>query len=160
MIVVISDTSPVRALHHLGRLSILSDLYSRVVIPPAVQRELSRPPTQFPSIDVSSLPFFEVCAPHDTAHVQRLLQLLDEGESEAIALAAELQAVVLIDEAAGRLTAAQEGVRTLGTLGVLLEGKSIGKVQSVGPLMDRLIRELNFFVSNDVRLDVLRLAGE
>ena len=160
MIVVVSDTSPIRALHHLGQLSILSDLYDRVVVPPAVERELASPPSRLPSIDVSALPFCEVRAPKDLLRVQHLLQIIDQGESEAIALAAELHAVILIDEANGRLAAAQEGVRTLGTLGILLEAKSIGKVSSVGPLIDRLIHELNFFVSDEVRLDVLKLAGE
>ena len=36
MLVVVSDTSPIRALAHLGHLDILPRLFDTVVLPPAV----------------------------------------------------------------------------------------------------------------------------
>jgi predicted nucleic acid-binding protein len=53
-----------------------------------------------------------------------LLAQLDLGESEAIALAAEVHAdVVLIDEQAGRQEAVRRGLRVAGTLSVLDEAE-------------------------------------
>jgi len=40
MLVVVSDTSPIRALAHLGLLDLLQRLFDRIAIPPAVASEL------------------------------------------------------------------------------------------------------------------------
>ncbi len=161
MIVVVSDTSPLRALHHLGLSSVLGRLFDRVVIPPAVRNELTSPTRRLPGVDLSELEFVEVRAPQDTARVRRFLESLDPGESEALSLALELPAdAILIDELAGRKAAAQNGIRTLGTLGILLDTKSRGLVQEVRPLVERLEDELGFFISDALRQRILDLAGE
>jgi predicted nucleic acid-binding protein len=41
--VVVSDTSPIRCLDHLGLLEILPSLFGEVLIPPAVAEELREP---------------------------------------------------------------------------------------------------------------------
>lgn len=54
---------------------------------------------------------------------------LDAGESEAIAIAEELQAnLVIVDEAATRAEAERLGFRVIGTLGVLREASALGLV--------------------------------
>jgi predicted nucleic acid-binding protein len=54
---------------------------------------------------------------------------LDPGESEAIALAAEVHAdVVLMDDHAGRQEAIRRGLRVAGTLSILDEGDQAGLV--------------------------------
>ena len=45
MPVVISDTSPLRALAHLGHLEWLQELFRQVCLPPAVAAELRHPPS-------------------------------------------------------------------------------------------------------------------
>jgi predicted nucleic acid-binding protein len=161
VIVVVSDASPIRALHFLGLLPILGELYGYVVVPTAVEEELLSPRTQFDSVDLSEYDFIRIHTPSDQRQVKAFLQTLHRGESEALALALELQAdLLLIDELAGRKIARDNGVRPLGTLGVLLEAKSKGLVPKVGPLMDRLIGELGFFVAAALRQQILELAGE
>jgi len=161
VIVVVSDTSPIRALHYLGLLPILGELYGHVVVPAAVQSELDSPPPQLQRIDLSGFDFIEVRVPNDPPQVRMFLQSLHLGESEALALALELHAAaILIDEAAGRLVAAQNGVRPLGTLGILLEAKAEGLVTEVRPLIDTLMVDLGFFVSGALKLRILQLAGE
>ncbi len=161
MSVVVSDTSPLRALVHLGHVEWLEVLFKRVFLPPAVAFELRRPPGSFRPIEVSAWTFIEVLAPTNAAHVAELRSSLDVGEAEAIALAEEVKAdLVLIDEMMGRETARSRGFTVLGTLGLLVRAKQSGLNPSVAPLLDRLKTELNFFISEELRRTILRQAGE
>ena len=159
--IVVSDTSPLRCLAHLGLLDLLRVLYGQVLVPPAVANELLFAKPQFPAIDVTTLPFVQVQGPHSQQSVQPHLSLLDAGEAEALALAVEVGAnLVLIDERHGDAVAKQLGLVTIGTLGVLLRGKTAGHVVVVGPLIDQLQQGLGFFVSAALKAQVLKLAGE
>jgi len=159
VIVVVSDTSPVRALHFLGLLSILKELYGHILIPPAVERELNTS-SVLEAIDLSHFDFIEVRAPKQPVRIEQFMQSLHLGESEAMALALEVRATaVLIDEAAGRRAAARLGIRALGTLGILLEAAK-GHIEEIRPLLDKLVDELGFFVSRELKQTVLKLAGE
>jgi predicted nucleic acid-binding protein len=161
MPLVISDTSPVRALAELGHLTWLQTLFERVVVPPGVVAELQTPPRGLPPLDVGAWPFLTIQAPTNRARVTELQSILDSGEAEAIALAEELRAdVVLIDELAGRNVARQCGFAVLGTLGVLLRAKQERLCTEVRPLLDRLQREIHFFMSASLRQSILQLAGE
>jgi uncharacterized protein len=159
--VVVSDTSPIRALAHLGLVELLRDLFGDVLVPPAVESELRASPAGLPVVDLGQFPFIHVQAPLDQAKVQQFLQSLDPGESQALALALEVQAdAILMDEAAGRAMAKQLGLQPVRVLGLLLRGKQRGLIASVVPLVDRLEAELGFFLSAAVRAEALRLAGE
>lgn len=161
MSVVVSDTSPIYALHHLELLHVLSKLYGRVVIPPAVVNELRAPRSGVALIDLERIAGFEVVEPRDRERVRRLLEKLDAGESEAIVLAMEIGATTLIiDERAGREEAVAAGLMIVGTLGVLLRSKREGLVPVIDPLIDRLEKEIRFFVAPDLREEVRKLAGE
>ena len=161
MSVVVSDTSPIRAMAHLGLLPLLSEIYGGVVIPQAVFSELLRKGKWFDSVPVAALSKFEVRFPTDEIRITHEFLQLDVGEREAIQLALELNAdALLIDEAAGRSVAKQYGLLTTGTLGVLSQAKQRGFVSAVKPLLDRLLRELNFFISPTLRDTVLKDLGE
>lgn len=76
-------------------------------------------------------------------------------------LAAWLEAdIILIDEAAGRLAAKKLGMKTMGLLGILLEGKSRGLIPSLKPLLNDLSLRGRFWISPALRSSVLKLAGE
>ena len=110
MSVVVSDTSPIRALAHLGHLSILHDLFGEVLIPPAVAAELEQPRSRFAAVPVDSLSFFRVQTPHNHPMLEELLSTLGPGEAEALTLAVEVHAdAVLIDESSGRAAARRSG---------------------------------------------------
>lgn len=79
MSVVVSDTSPVRALDHLGLTSLLERLYGEVLIPPGVAAELRNPDSALPPLEWASIPGLRVQAPSDAARVEQLLQTLDRG---------------------------------------------------------------------------------
>lgn len=61
------------------------------------------------------------------ALVRQLRTTLDDGESEAIALAQELNArLLIIDEYKGRQVAEKMSIRIIGVLGILVEAKRRG----------------------------------
>jgi predicted nucleic acid-binding protein len=100
--------------------------------------------------------------------VQLLREELDPGESEAVVLAKELSAdLILIDECAATRRARMLGLTVtpappqvrVGTLGVLLLRKQAGHVSAIKPLMEQL-RDLDFHMSADLYNDVLDTAGE
>ena len=161
MSIVVSDTSPIRALDHLRLLELLETLFGEILIPPAVVIELEKPRLRFARIVVSEVAFLRVVAPADRGMVDDLQMTLDPGEAEAIALAIEVGAdTVLLDEAAGRDVARQRGLFPIGILGVLLQAKRQGFLDSIRPLLDRLEVELGFFISRDLRHEVLKTAEE
>jgi predicted nucleic acid-binding protein len=157
MSLVVSDTSPLRALHHVGLVEVLRRLYGTVLVPPAVAAELVKPPAPFPGIDVRTFPFVVIRAPADAGRVQQLLSVLDAGEAEAIEVR---PATLLIDEFAGRSVAAAAGVPLIGVLGILARAKTEGLIGAIRPLLDRLRSELKFRVSNQLYDQYLRSVSE
>ena len=158
---VVSDTSPVRALNHLGLLHILNDLFGTVLVPPAVRDELLKPTRTCPVIDISTATYLRVQAPQDAARVRSFLPALDAGEAEALALALEVQArLVLLDERKARRVADRLGLTSIGVIGLLLEAKKAGLVSAIHPLLFRLRDELAFFLSAPLLEKVLHVAGE
>jgi predicted nucleic acid-binding protein len=152
--IVVSDTSVITSLIHIGREQLLAELHGRVLIPPAVQQELSRTHIQIPH-------FLEVRFIHDLAAVARLKAELDLGEAEAIVLAKENKAdLLLIDEKLGRQIALREGLRISGLLGLCVEAKAIGKISSLRELVQKLELEAGFRVSRAVKEKAFVLAGE
>jgi predicted nucleic acid-binding protein len=159
-VIIVSDTSPIRALGFLELLPLLSELFERVLVPPAVEAELLRSDARYAAIDLSNFSFIEVRAPQDKRRVEEFLQALDLGESEALVLAIENGVrLILMDEFRGRSVATQVGIQPLGALGVLLRAKSRGLIGTVRPLIERLDK-LEFYMSAQLKENVLRLAGE
>jgi predicted nucleic acid-binding protein len=159
--IVVSDTSAVAALAHLELVDVLRALFAEVFVPPAVAGELMRPRGRRPAVDVARLGFVTVRAPADAGRVAELRSGLDAGESEAIALAIELSADwVLIDEELGRRAAVGLGLQTTGVCGILLRAKGAGLIPAVGPLLARLVSEIDFHVGPRLFEHVLRIAGE
>jgi uncharacterized protein len=159
--IVVSDTSPIRALAHLGRVDLLHSLFGEVLVPPAVEFELQMPPPARAVVDLTAWNFIRVESPRDVSRVQQFRRSLDAGESEALALALERSAAILLmDEAKGRAAATGLGLTVVGTLGALVRAKAAGLVPRVRPLMDSLEDELGFFVSAKLRAEVLAAANE
>jgi predicted nucleic acid-binding protein len=160
MSIVVSDTSPIRALAHLGLIEILRQLYGTVVIPTAVRIELGNALTS-ENLRTAIPEWMQIRAPSNIAEVSRLRIELDPGESEAIALAVEIHAdYLLIDEWAGREVAASMGLTRVGVIGVLLQAKRHGIIPAIRPLIDRLRGEIKFRISDALYARVMHDAGE
>ena len=106
--IVVSDTSAITALMQIGREQLLLRRYSGVVIPEAVAEELKRAHAVVPV-------FIGVLRGQDRQRVVRLIDELDVGEAEAIALMLERRGdILLMDERRGRRGARREGVPLIG----------------------------------------------
>jgi uncharacterized protein len=161
-VIVVSDTSPLTNLAVVGNLELLRDLYQRVLIPPAVFDELRAGESAgaHPRF-LDSTGWLEVGQVVNRNAVAALLGTLDLGEAEAVVLAAEKKAdLLLIDEREGRRVASREGIPTVGLLGALTAAKRKGLVPAVRPVLDSLIHEAGFWVSAALYQEVLKSTGE
>ena len=132
--IVVSDTSPILNLARIGRLELLPALYHQVIIPEAVYEELTVSKADLPpGIDLSSEPWLTIATPKDQARVQKLREDLDPGEAEAIVLAIERRAdLLLVDERRARQIATAAGLTVTGLLGTVAEGKA-GRTNPLSP---------------------------
>jgi len=161
---VVSDTSPLSNLALIGRLDLLREQFTQVLIPTAVSRELSvlrDSAARFALARAGADGWLVGMDLADDAPFPAELQGLDPGETEALRLALSISAErVLMDEREGRLRASAVGVRTIGVLGVLLVAKRDGSVASVEAEINMLREEAGFFISPELEAEVLRTAGE
>lgn len=158
---IVSDTSPLVAFAFLGLQDMLPRILGEVIIPPAVAREIGQPRYGFNGVDANELPGVITRRPTDAHFVQQLRARVDEGEAEALALAVEIHAeLIVIDDAAARSAAHELGLVVTGTLGLLLRAKQANQIVSVKPLLDRLRNELRFFLSDSLYQYALTAAGE
>jgi len=152
--IVVSDTSAITSLLQIGRVDLLPSLYSGVIIPEAVARELKRNHPILPD-------FIKTVMVVNTSIVAKFSGELDLGEAEAIALMIEGKGdLLLMDERAGRRLARREGVPLIGLLGVLTEAKQRGLITSLRNELDQLETVAGFRLSAELKRRVLQTAGE
>lgn len=117
---VITNNTPLRYLIFLGYETTLQTLFTRLLVPQAVVRELQQPKTPARVRDWMAAPpaWLEVRQP--VSRPDAALQRLGAGERETLLLAQELQAdVVLLDDREAHAEAARRGIATFGTLRIL-----------------------------------------
>lgn len=152
--IVVSDTTAISNLITIGQEKWLRSLFGRVIIPPAVCTELLAWHRDLPD-------WIEVVTVSDADRIKHCRQSVHAGEAEAMCLAAEMKSDwLLLDDGDARRIAKAEGLPVLGLMGVLLMAKSKNLITTVQPWMNRLQDEAGFFLTNKVRAEVLRLAGE
>ncbi len=110
---IVSDSTTLIILFDLNRLELLSNLFPKIIIPSAVYAEISVKRA------IALPPFITIQQAQETETLKRLKKLLDRGESEAIALALELESKLIIDEKKGRKIAIRQGIEIIGLLGIV-----------------------------------------
>jgi predicted nucleic acid-binding protein len=159
-----SDTSPISNLAIIDRLNLLQQQFETIQIPVAVHAELIRVPdaTALSRIQAAIADgWICVCSVADTEVVELLETGLHRGEAEAIALASQLHAqVLLIDERLGRLAAKRVGMRVTGVLGILARAKRDGRIPAVRPEITALREQAHFFIAASLESTMLESVGE
>jgi predicted nucleic acid-binding protein len=148
--IVVADASPLNYLIQVEADILLQKLFGQVFVPTAVIAELGHPaaPQSVATWLLRVPPWIEIWTPQKRE--DPALQRLDPGEREAILLAQEQQAeLLLIDERLGRAEARRRGISTTGTLGVLLIAGERKLVDALS-IFRRLIDETSFRVTPDV----------
>ena len=148
---VVSNTSSLINLDWIGRLELLHELYGTIQIPEAVWHEIVVQGAGQPGAkEVSHASWIKTCPVDNKLLVLALHQELDAGEAEAIALAMEQKAeLLLMDERLGRETARYFGVNYTGVIGVLIEAKQRGGlIGSIKEQLDSLRTMAGFHVNN------------
>ena len=125
MTLVVSDASPLIALHQIDEFELLRGLFGEAVIPPAVAREVT------PGVPLP--PWVQTRTLRQPMAREILRASLGPGESEAIGLAQEINAEwLLVDDRAARRLAEGLGLAVAGTLGLLVRGKEKGLLDKLG----------------------------
>lgn len=156
--VVIADAGPLIALGRLDRLDLLPRLFTEVQVTATVVMEcLARPGLPDAVRIAAALDAGHLCKcpdPDLDAEVR-----LDPGESSAIARALEIGAGLVMDDRAGVAHARAQGLRVIGTLGILVLAKQKSLIPQVRPLLERL-RDDGHYLGDAAILTALALAGE
>lgn len=116
--IVVSDSSPLHYLIQINKVEILHTLFGEVIIPGSVREELDCPsaPREVREWLKSPPTWARFC----TATAIDASLPLGKGEREAICLALELHAdLLLVDDKKARRIAQEKGVLLTGTLGIL-----------------------------------------
>jgi predicted nucleic acid-binding protein len=160
--IVVCNTSPIINLAAIGHLTLLQQLYARIIIPEAVYHEIAVIGSGQPgATEVQTLEWIEKQHLAERALVNVLQIDLDAGEAEALALAVEAKAdLLLMDERRGRTAAARLGLKYIGLLGVLVVAKQRGLVTLIKPALDELIIRAGFWITKDLYARVLATVGE
>jgi predicted nucleic acid-binding protein len=151
-LIVVSNSSPIMNLVAIGRLNLIKHKFGKVVIPDAVWRELVIDGKGKKGVeDIEKSDWIKVQPVRDKALVKVLAKDIDSGESEAIALAVENNAdVLLLDDKAARLIAANLGLKLIGVVGILIWAKKEGIIKQFSKELDKLREEANFRMSEDL----------
>lgn len=158
---VVTNTGPLIALAKADRLDLLEQLFGQVQIPSAVYRELlAGKEPDVTCLDKALARFIKVEQVSSIPSEVLIATLrLDRGEQQAIALAYELGALLVMDDQLGRAAARRLRLPVTGLIGVLIQAKQAGLILAVIPLLD-VIRQRGYWLSNDLLQTAARLAGE
>jgi predicted nucleic acid-binding protein len=150
---VIADAGPVNYLILIGHIDILPALFEKVILPAIVREELKHrkapPEVQRWIADPPSWVEVRHTVPVSDVSRDASLEALDAGEEEAIALAVELRAdLILMDDRDGVLVARSKGFRVAGTLGILSMAAERGLV-NLAEAFER-IKQTSFYYQQEI----------
>lgn len=156
---IVSNTTPVISLLKLDKLEILRDLYGEVFIPREVFNEIEAGKNKEYYTDLSKIDWIKIEAIENEKSLSFFLDL-DKGEAEAIVLAIEKEAdLIILDETLGRFHAKHAGLKVTGTVGILIKAKQLGYITELKSLLLEL-RTKDVWLSDNFIEEILKLANE
>lgn len=162
MPIVISNSSPLINLAIIGRLYLLKIIWGKIYVPEAVWKEVVIDGEDKEEVvEIKKSDWIIVEKVKNRNLIPLLLQNLDKGEAEAIALAVEKQAdIILLDETDAREAADIYKLEKTGVLGILLLAKLKGEIPNLKPEIEKLKIKANFRLKESLVQRVLKEAGE
>ena len=151
---VVSDTTAITTLVKAEKAWLLQDIFERVFVPQAVWDELNEFHREIPA-------FVELRLVRDARRRLPGTELLGRGEAEALLLAQELKAQLLLtDDRKARLAARRLQIPCIGLVGMVVHAKQLGKIPSVRDVLQAIETKGGLYLSDMVIVQALRLAGE
>ncbi|MFY9346090.1 MAG: DUF3368 domain-containing protein [Planctomycetota bacterium] len=155
---LVADAGPIITLATVGRFGLLRDLASEVVVPRTVFEEIVAGAPRPGATEIRADWIRVADARRELSDAFALM--VDRGEAEALALAKELPASVLVvDDLRARRLALELGLRFTGTLGILDMAKRSGLLGSLRVEMENL-RRAGFRIAEPIAAEFLRRSGE
>ena len=153
--VIVSNAGPIIALARIGKLDLLKQ-FKRIYISKEVYEQVVVKGEGKPgSTEVKGSDWFITKEVKNNLAVESLTIELEKGEAEAIILAVELNAdLVLIDEYIARDIAKSRGLQVIGTVGILADAYEKGLIKDLKASLDNL-RNKKVWISEKVYNRVL-----
>lgn len=154
---IIANSTPLINFAAIHRLDIIEQLFGKIVIPKAVEIELVEKGEKYPTTnEIQKVTFIEVMEIQNITLCNSLKLNLEDGEAESITLALEQKAeLLLLDELAGRTMAQFHNIPFIGSIGCLVEAKSIGIIPKIKPLLDAMRTKARFWIDDELYQQVL-----
>ncbi len=151
---IVSDTTAITTLLKAKEERLLQELFEQVLVPQAVWDELMEFHTKLPQ-------FIELRLVTDASRRLPGTDMLGRGEAEALLLAKQLNArLLLTDDRKARLAAQRLEIRCVGLVGMVVQAKRRGRIPSVREILLKLETDGGLYLSDAVVADALRLADE
>jgi predicted nucleic acid-binding protein len=136
---IISDAGPIIIFARIGRLHLLRDVTGSLLIPDAVYDEIVIKKGGMPgATEVAQAAWIQKASVTSRSIIDGLPSVLHQGEREAITLAKERGAQLLVDEIRARSAAIQFGIDVIGTLRILADAKQLKLVTIVRPIISQM----------------------
>ena len=150
---VVFNSSPLIALAKLGYLDIAVNLFEKALAPRGVLEEIMAKKDEVSSqvlelINKKALEVREVGAVPFYSGLHR-------GELEAIALAKETNSIVILEDLKARKAARVEGLRIIGTLGILKVLKDGGIIEDEPEELLKKLNRIGFRIRSELFYEVM-----
>ena len=149
---IVSNTSPILNLAIIGRLTLLRQQCGEIVIPQAVFDEFRLEQNLPGMAEISEaiqegwISVREISRREQACLLEREL---DKGESEAITMALELKAeLVLVDERDARRICTALGLNVIGVIGILAKAYKNGHLPSLENTILELKEKAGFYIED------------
>ncbi|OQX00413.1 MAG: hypothetical protein BWK80_61850 [Desulfobacteraceae bacterium IS3] len=150
---IVSNTTPISHFLHLNRIDILRQMFGKIHIPLAVKQEIEAAfsdNSQWQQCLTDE--FFVIGKVKNPILIHKILGQLHKGEAEALCICMENKVkLCLLDDRDARRFAKQNQIPITGTLGILVEARKKGFIESVKPLMNELRSSHHFWIASAIQ---------
>jgi predicted nucleic acid-binding protein len=154
--IIVSNSTPLINFATINEINILRELFKQILIPKAVWHEVVTTGWPDTSENIEKSEWIVEGSISDLRLSRTLERELDKGEAEAIVLAIEVSAdLILLDELEARNIADMQGLNYMGSIGCLALAKRIGLIDEIKPLLDKMIDKARFWVNKELYSYVL-----